>query len=777
MTRIFIENNELDISEGLSNFITYAIDDLQNLDSKATPFTKTIIIPGTTRNNSILGNIFEITNSNFTSDTAPNVGYNYNASRAAKCRIEVNGLQVIKGVFRLLEIIIDGEFIEYECAVFGELGGFIASLANKKVEELDFSIYNHVYSLANIEQSWDQSARSYSSSATFTAAGKTIATGIPWQFFPLGTVFTTNSGSNPGPFTVVANDGLSLCTITVAETVVNEFSASVQFLSEDAEGTGYYYPLIDYGNVSINKHDYQYTALRPAIFLREVLDKIITGNGYTWECDFWDTAFFKRLIIPNNDKALLKFGITSYIDAAYIGGDTLGTAFPTSIPPLYPRQIPFGSNTLNNFTTSDNITFTHIGATNIGAKATLVISGYYTNLAVYNNPLYIEIVATQGTQTITMPLTDGLASGIPGDPAGFNVRYSQTIQLQVGFAPGDTVYCQFRDEYGISRRAIVCTEATFDVIKDPPGYIEMLIGDTLDMNTNLPKGILQKDLFTSVLKYFYLMVTEDKFIEKHLVIKPWVDFFNTDRTTYLDWSDKIDRSQVIRLKPMSELNARFYQIKFKQDSDFYNEDYRKKYNIGYGDYTYDTAYDFAKETETVEVIFAGSVLIAAPAEDKVTPGIMKRSGGIEEPIAHVIRLMQKKKITGVTSWDLLNVTDVIASYSKYPYAGHFDDPDAPDNDVNFGVTNELYFNLVTGNLTNTVFNVYYSQYMAEITDKDSRLLKAKFKLSQQDIYDLDFSRFIYLDGALFRIVKVIDFNVSGEDLTHVELLRVINTTY
>jgi hypothetical protein len=47
MTRIFIEDFELDVDAGLSNRITYAIDDLQNLDSKATPFTKTIILPGT----------------------------------------------------------------------------------------------------------------------------------------------------------------------------------------------------------------------------------------------------------------------------------------------------------------------------------------------------------------------------------------------------------------------------------------------------------------------------------------------------------------------------------------------------------------------------------------------------------------------------------------------------------------------------------------------------------------------------------------------------------
>ena len=452
MTRIFIENKELDISEGLSNFITYAIDDLQNLDSKATPFTKTIVIPGTTKNNATLGNIFEITNSNFTNDIAPNVGYNYNASKAAKCRIEVNGLQMIKGVFRLLEILIDGKFIEYECAVFGELGGFIASLSNKRLEDLDFSAYDHDYTPANMVASWSA-----------------------------------------------------------------------------ANGSGYYYPMIDYGNVSIDKHDYQYTAFRPALFLREYIDKIITGNGYTWECDFFDTDFFKRLIIPNNDKALLKFGITSYVDALYTGSSSVIFAFPGVVPPLYPRRIPFASSTLNNFTTTDGINFKHTGATNISTKITLQISGHYTSLAANNNPLYIEIISAQGIESYQMPFSDGMASIGAIPTPGYVVPYSLTLSLNTAFAPNEEFYVQFRDENTINERSIACMAAKLDVIKDPPGFIELLIGDSVNFNTNLPKGVLQKDLFISVLKLFYLMVTEDKFKERHLIIKPWVDFFNTDR--------------------------------------------------------------------------------------------------------------------------------------------------------------------------------------------------------------------------------------------------------
>ena len=124
MIRLFIEDNELDVDQGFSNQITYAIDDLQNLDSKATAFSKTIVLPGTANNNRLLGNIFEFGSANFTVDGSANVGYNFNASRSAKMKMEYNGVQVIKGTLRLLEIVIDEGLIEYEIALFGELGGF-----------------------------------------------------------------------------------------------------------------------------------------------------------------------------------------------------------------------------------------------------------------------------------------------------------------------------------------------------------------------------------------------------------------------------------------------------------------------------------------------------------------------------------------------------------------------------------------------------------------------------------------------------------------------------
>ena len=228
---------------------------------------------------------------------------------------------------------------------------------------------------------------------------------------------------------------------------------------------------------------------------------------------------------------------------------------------------------------------------------------------------------------------------------------------------------------------------------------------------------------------------------------------------------------------MSEVNARYYDFKFKQDSDYYNEEYRKKYSENYGDRRFDNELEFAKDTSNVDVIFSSTPLVGYSGNDKVFPAIYKKNNATEEMIEHNIRIMQAKKITGVLDWKIYaaNNNVLVQNLTAYGYAGHLDDPDAPNSDLNFGSPKELFFELTTGALSNNLFNTYYSPYMAEITDKDSRLVTCKMKLNNKDIFNLDFGRFIWVDGVLYRLIKIVDY--SDNEVCEVQLLRVIYTTY
>lgn len=802
MIRLFIEGQELDVNEGFTHQITYAVDDINNIDSKATAFSKTIVLPGTSNNNKLLGNIFEFGNSNLPKEYSPNVGYNFNAAKSAKVLVEINGLIILKGAMRLMEIIIDGENIEYEIALFGELGGFVAKLGNQRLQDLDFKEYDHTYNGTNIVSSWNQSKTYTSVQGFFDATEKRIRILEEIHIIDGDTITIANTVNNNGTFTVIRTDvyyeeliyNSTVTDIYVQETVVNG-SDSTTDITIPQLGLGYYYPLIDYGKVSTDKQDFYYKTFRPAFYVREYIDKIITASGYTWESDFFNTNFFKRLIVPNNDGGFLRKDQSNYIEASttqsYNSEDDFDVSLIVGNVNFYYFYFPTTSTVLNSFTYNSGGRY-YLSNANAGIKINVKANGVYR--AYSTSPFIRIIIQRNGVQ---IPIKDYLLPVT--NNAGLNDLYPYDISFesdnyQIQTNDRILIYAQSNNNntlVGGRTNYLRVDDLDITVSSDPAGFIEYQLNDLINVNNTLPYNVLQKDFFASILKMFNLMVTEDKYKEKHLIIEPWVDFYNLDRTSYLDWSEKMDRSEPIRIKPMSEVNSRYYEFKYKSDSDYYNEKYKKKFNEGYGDRKYDNQLEFAKETSTNEVIFSATPLVNYPLVnngDKIISTIFKWDGTTtdkEEKVASNIRILQVKKITDVLGWDILADDPFIdqtpspisggSNLTAYGYAGHLDNPDAPNADLNFGATNELYFTLATGALSNNMFNAYYSSYMAEITDKDSRLLSAKFKLTEKDIFNLDFGRFIWVDGILYRLIKIYDY--SEGELCKVDLLRVIYTTY
>lgn len=664
-TEIYIENQRLDITEDINAEFTYAIDDVNDFGAKNTSYSKTIRLAGNGNNNAIFGNVFDLNNANFTSENAPNVGVNYNASKNAQCRIFIDGIQIFKGVLRILEIIKEGSAIYYECSVVGDLGGFMSDLGNKKLEDLDFSAYNTTWSFSNITNSWD-----------------------------------------------------------------------------NINGSGVFFPLIDYGKTSTDKVNFEYTAFRPALYVKEILTKIQQGSSYTWDFPLLNSNLFKRLIIPNNQRIVNRLSNT-----LFQSNFTAGTYTTNQFPPL--TVVTSGL-----FTGTNPITYT--GSTNtIDISCRLLIqfkSPIPTPVTITLNKALspiktVNIYAYFSTTTFSIDLSIN------------DVLINNSNDISITISSNVTQY-QVISGY-LNMTSAVSTE------------IPVTLNQSLEINYCIPKGIFQRDFFISIAKLFNLYIYDDPFDEKKLIIKPYVDFYSNQ---ILDWTNKVDREKTWSIKPMSEVKARYYQFKYKQDSDYYAENYRKKFNEGYGDFIFDTEFDFVKDTETTEVIFAGTVLYKFVGTDKIYSSIYKLSSSAttEDTMDSVIRILQAKKITGVTGYNMLNGGLATGTtLTSYGYAGHLDDPMSPTNDLCFGAPKEIYFDTTTYPTTN-LFNAYYSGYMAEITDKDSKLLTCDILLNSFDIQSLDFSKYIYIDNVLYRLNIIEGYNPINYTTTKVELLKVID---
>ena len=686
MTEMFIENKRLDITEEISALITYAVDDIRDFEHKQSNFSKTIVLPGTSNNNALFGHIFDARVSNSYDEDSDNVSTNFNPAAAADCIIFQNRMQVFKGTIRLMEIVVDKGQVEYEVSVFGELGSLVGVIGSGKLEDLDFSAYDHLWTASNVTGSW-----------------------------------------------------------------------------ENVTGAGYYYPLIDYGTVSVAKVDYDIRTLRPALYVREYINKIVTDAGFTWESDLLNTSRFKSLIVPNNQQRfqsrtsnIFEVGVT---EPYYLFNNLGGNLSPQFLN--FYDEINLGSFTGSNL----NTRFTYTGADTIVGETIIEVNFDFSHeddqgtltLDLYKNGVFIkEIGVFQDGTNITAELS--------GYQLGLSTNDYIEIKGTVTNTTGNDYYVYiYTGNWKINTAAEVWTDINY--------------GDLININDSIPRNILQKDFLSSIVKLFNLYIYEDRLNSKKLYLKPYVDFYDYNASGMVDWTYKIDRSRPLRIKPMSEINSRYYNFNFKEDNDYYNELYRKTYNETYGNYIYDSAYEFANEKTEVSIIFSPTPLVGYAGVDKIVSAIYKKNAGVEERTASNIRILQAKKITGVTSWSIKNDTNTLWTGTAYGYAGHYDDPDAPANDIHFGVPRELYFTLLSGAVNVTQFNVYWSPYMAEITDKDSKLLTCYVKLTSRDIFNLDFSKVIYADGSVWRLSKIEDWNANDPDVCKVELLKIINMFY
>jgi hypothetical protein len=676
ITEIFIENTKVDVYKDISSLLNFAIDDIKDFAKRSTAYSKTIVLPGTANNNYIFGSIFETSISNDYDSSLDNVGFNFNAAKSARCIIFQDNLQTFKGTLRLLEIVKIKGTIEYEVAINGEITSLNGALANRYLEDLDFSSYDHTYSLSNIEASWD----------------------------------------NPG-------------------------------------GSGYYYPLIDYGGYSTGKHDWDYRTFRPALYVKEYIDKMFEDADFRYECDFFDTDRFKKLIIPHNQK-FLAVKKTNLYQANLTADESIGSI---------DGPVAF-DNTAGTGFTPDGPKRVHTYA---GASATILISYDFlvTRTSHFGSTWRTHfVIKKNGTEVIHLQSTDYVHTY----QGSVSIPFDSGDTLTINIYTGDNSFSIGKVKAGSSLSATSVTAVP----------IPISLGDNVAINEAIPKNIKQIDFLVSIVQLFNLYIYESRFDDRKVIISPFIDFYSAASGTPVDWTYKLNRDQPIKIKPMSELNYKIYEFNYKGDSDYYNDLYKKRYNQVYGSYTYDSQYDFSSQKTSLELIFAPTPLVGYTGEDKIYPTIFKKSGTTEETTDCVIRILQSKKITSVTSWDIKDDSSVLDSYTVYPYAGHFDDPNIPDNDLNFGAVYELFYSLVdVAGLSRTQFNLYWSAYMAEITDKDSKMLIGKFYLNPKDIFDLDFSKYVSVDGVLFRLNKIVDYNVSNPSECTVQLIKVINTSY
>lgn len=604
------------------------------------------------------------------------------------------------------------------------------------------------------------------------------------------------------------------------ETSIIQNGVSVPFVL----GNGYVYPMEWRGQN--NPQYWKVEDFKPSIYVKTIFDRIINSQGFTYQSNFLNSNYFRKLIIPYNgdDQIELTDDQVKQLE--------VWAKYPA--PPNRPILKTIGSKTgqvYNDnkliFTDDTNapaadignhynpvtgiITIPKNGKWNLTSTARFssIFTGnsidnpgtLYSELKLFGGPLEgvykmvdvdSGVVLASTAFTFNCPQIDGEKHSTPiiSEIQSPNVQYTGFLSAGRRFA----CYLDFRTTgsnytYKTKRQGFggawyqenTEIEIRVETVPlgqsynpfDAPRLILTLAeknvseDDNLDMNWFIP-DIKAIDVVNEITKLFNLYWTSTG--DKSFRIEPRNDFYNP--SDIRDWTYKLDNNETVNIQPLYDLSAKEYNFSYDEDSDYYNEDYTEIYEEVYGSKKLEIENDFIVETVDISSKFSPTPGVQYLTTDKVLPSYVKQENGLMQSYSPKLRILFYGGYIATTSaWNFKNpYTNIVIAPNllKYPYAGHLDQPYSPNYDLNFAVPKKLYFNWVNMT-TNNVFNMFWREHIEEVVDKNSHLLTARVILNDYDLINLDLRCLIQVDNVYYRINKITHNPLTGE--AEVELFK------
>jgi hypothetical protein len=524
---------------------------------------------------------------------------------------------------------------------------------------------------------------------------------------------------------------------------------------------GYYYGLIDYG-IDSTEVNWTISNYYPQIYLKAIIDRIFSENGYSYSSNFFDSTRFKKLVIPAIGKGLLLTN-TNVSDEQFtanrITNSTLSTFTNTYI------TLPFDNIVFNTQPTPSysDITykFTNINARQYTFETQINIDFKNTSgtTKLFN---VVANVTLNGFQTTGVLLYNGVIAGgatinVVKNLSNINVFTNAGTEVTI------TILCSTSNFADLQWSLKV---GSYFLNKTIPKIIE---GETMELEKLLPDDIKQADLLSSVFKMFNLYVETDSIDDKKLIIEPRDDFYNS---TLVDLTPNIDVSRGVKIEPLGALKFKEYLFQYDKDEDALNALFDKQYSLTYGSKRASIVNDFVTEDYKTEIIFAPTPLNKSANSNRVyTTIIFTDSNGNRIDKANKLRLLYNGGLIATSPNFTIteSISGTVTSYSTFPYVGHLDNVANPTFDLSYGMPEQLFYDAAFYT-NNNLFNIYHLKGLQEITNANSKLVTFFVKLSEVSINKLSFRNIYFIENQYYRLYEL-NYDSNSDEPAEITFLK------
>jgi len=762
----------LDLYKDESIPLNLSVDNFTNVDEKIASYSKSFLIPATKRNNIIFSHYFDVTR------TQNHDPYVFNPFAKTKALIKDDTVTIFEGWMKLINVQEKDQQVSYNINLYSEPTTFCDYLKASTIGELDFMELGHNYDWDTIQDSWDDTV------------------GIP-----LTTPLNVNS--------FAYDPALGVNNTNVMKYPVQNWTGTFQLfqITNPAD--------------TIAAMGFE-SMCRPFVNCKYLLDKMFEVTPFTYESNFLNGAYFKKLFMDFNWGAASQSLAATFtvLSPDVIGSASSSTGGSSTAPgawvqwnmPNMVNENPAGTQ----YTYYDPIT----GVMEIQYNDTTVIGMGVPRFkrTHHNTEGEWRVVRTDfisGLNVVehtgAISFNDSMHPSSTPTTSCWDQRNDCTLLPSVNHECGagnasssmyaivcqenDLIRWEFRKSAGcggihLSNNTDVTTWAwssykdIYNVDEKNVQFFQISGGQsTMDFLMQGLRGQMkQYDFWAGLKEMFNLVTMPDASRPNHLVIEPYNDIFiDNPNSRKWDWTQKVDLKN-IKHEPLNKIPKRTI---FGYDHD--EKDYRlsvyQKALAGYyyGDKTYEAGSQFFSiltgEKKITAKPFAPTLVapLSMIHPDFIVSHIYSANDeGTEfQPFDNKPRILYdnglKPMPPGITLVFLLWGGWVQMLSVVYGQMTHLSECPTTGNtiDLNFGECPLV--NPVGSPTVNNLFNTYWAPYYNELYNPDVRVLKLKMALTPQDIEEFSFYDTVFVKNREYRVNKI---KYNSDRLASVELILI-----
>lgn len=739
--------NRLDIYEDIPITVVIQEVDTTILDGRKSSYSKQFVIPNTDNNANILEHYFEVN------------GIDFNPLQKVDCVVQYRGTDIFVGYMRLSAVINNPNYVDYEVYILGDIGDFASEIRNITLQDLDWTDLLHELSYSSITTSW--SANTTDTDGLF--GGKIL--------YPMINYGLTYSSGNTPTWTYTFDEPRS-------------FDSPTRPVPE--------------------------SVWKPAIRIKEVVDRIFARTGYEIDSEFFETDYFRSMYMDTFVNGKLGVDVASGVSnqnifKIYTNSSVVYNNASGNIQLLFNNLLPDGYDPLNNF--NEALPYNSINpgnqpghsyfATPYGGQYAFNIRFNYDDNNQCGGDVYFQVVMKKGRKTdlsdaVTIATTDTYQ--LPTCSTQASINWFPTVGLDAG----DIISVGIQVNRNVGGADLRITGYDSFGVSSPAPMWDLYTSPTLagtqlvDIRLGLPATNCI-DFIKGLITLFNLVLVQNE-TNRAIKITPFNWYYNEPERAEIDWTQRLDLNSTFRVEPLSFELPKILNFTYDKGSEEYlNKLFEDTNNYVYGRYKFTSTSNLFTGEEDYSLPFAAlPTTVVNGADNFIIPAVYRELLPQLQPYSsknHLFfwvgnRYAYKDKFKQVQgSWYLSSGTTQIEQ-NTYPCVSHLSSLDIqiPDlvSDLNFGSTWDFfgnYNNLPVQFTPYNLYNVFWEDYVENIYSSETRRLTGRFLLRPLDIYETSLTDKIFVKDSFYRIEKINEADLTDNKLTECSLIKELGGYY